>query len=83
MQSKQDKNDLLFNCHKIRSNNNHTVSYPNEITSKSYRIRYDVIKIDIVIIEHNHNRLVTAVHKIHIVLIKYQTVTIIVKMKHS
>jgi hypothetical protein len=58
-------------------------SHPNEITSKSYRIRYDVIKIDIVIIEHHHNRLVTAVHKIHIVLIKYQTVTIIVKMKHA
>jgi hypothetical protein len=47
------------------------------------QVNRDVIKIDIVIIEHNHNRLVTAVHKIHIVLIKYQTVTIIVKMKHA
>ena len=58
----------------------------NEITSKSYRIRYDVIKIDIFTIEHNYNRLVTAVHKIHIVLIKYQygkAVTIIVKIKHA
>ena len=47
------------------------------------QVNHDVIKIDTVIIEHNHNRLVTAVHKIHIVLIKYQTITIIVKMKHA
>jgi hypothetical protein len=42
-----------------------------------------VSKIDIVIIENNHNRLVTAVHKIHIVLIKYQTVMIIIKTKYA
>jgi hypothetical protein len=61
MQSKQDKNALFFSCHRIGSDNNHTVLYPNEITSESYSIRYDVIKIDTVIIEHNHNRFVTAV----------------------
>jgi hypothetical protein len=61
MQSKQDKNALFFSCHRIGSNNNRTVSYPKEITSESYRMRYDVIKIDIVIIKNNHNRFVMAV----------------------
>jgi hypothetical protein len=76
----------FFSCYKIGSNSNQTVSYPNENISESYRIRYDVIIIDTIIIEHNHNRFVMAVHKIHIVLIKYQygkAVTIIVKMKHA
>ena len=63
MQSKRDKNALFL----VAIESDHTVSYPNAITSKSYRIRYGVIKIDIVIIEHHHNRLVTAVHIIHIV----------------
>ena len=49
MQSKQGKNALFFSCHKIGSNSNQTVSYPNEINSESYRIRYDVIY-------HNRNR---------------------------
>jgi hypothetical protein len=55
----------VFSFHRIRSNNNHTVSYPNAITSKSHYIQNRLV-----IIGHNHNRLVTAVHKIHIVLIK-------------
>jgi hypothetical protein len=47
-------------------------------------IRYDTIKNNYN--RYNHNRFVTVVHKIHIVLIKYQygkVVTIIVKMKHA
>jgi hypothetical protein len=78
MQSKQDKNALFLVA--IESGQIITTLFHIQM---QLQVNRDVIKIDIVIIEHNHNRLVTAVHKIHIVLIKYQTVTIIVKMKHA
>jgi hypothetical protein len=44
MQSEQSKECSVFSYHKIGANNNHIVSYPNEITSQSYDViqnRYD------------------------------------------
>jgi hypothetical protein len=44
MQSEQSKECSVFSYHKIGANNNHTVSYPNAITSQSYDViqnRYD------------------------------------------
>jgi hypothetical protein len=78
MQSKQDKNALFLVA--IESGQIITTLFHIQMKLQVNRI---VIKINIVIIKHNHNRLVTAVHKIHIVLIKYQTVTITVKTKHA
>ena len=44
MQSEQSKECSVFSYHKIGANNNHTVLYPNAITSQSYDViqnRYD------------------------------------------
>jgi hypothetical protein len=77
MQSKQDKNALFLVA--IGSGQIITTLFHTQMQLQVNRI---VSKTDIVTIEHNQNRLVTAVHKIHIVLIKCRyrkAVTIIAK----
>ena len=81
MQSKQDENALFLVA--IKSGQLITTLFHIQM---QLQVNRDVIKIDIVIIEQNHNGLVIVVHKIHIVLIKCQygkVVMIIVKMKHA
>ena len=78
MQSEQGKNALFFSV-AIKSGQIITTLFHIQM---QLQVNHIVSKIDIVIIEHNHNQLVTAMHKIHIVLIKYQTVTIIIKTTH-
>jgi hypothetical protein len=78
MQSKQSKECSVFSCHKTWSNLDRPVLYQTKL-----QVNRDVIKIDIVTIEHNPNRLIISGHKIHIILIKHQTVMILIKTEYA
>jgi hypothetical protein len=57
MQLKQSKECSVFGYHKTWSNFDRPVSYQTKLNSESNRMRYDIIVIKTIIIEHDSNHI--------------------------